>query len=471
MSAMPEKSKPSRKQSKLGPYFAQRWEFVRKLKIGGQATTLVVRERATGEIGVLKQPKNPDPITTERFRREIAIVQECSHPAIVRLLDFSLDPQQLGYVSPRGETLKEYWDRMRAGKSATEVYDQAYAFMASIADGLAVLHDNGVVHRDLKAANVIVLSGEKMDQPVVIDFGLAFREGDDRLSVVDGRMVNNVDTSPAESYYQHISPTPAWDCIGLGWLWGYLVGSRRPDSNRFHWKYHPLLNEPRAVRVRALLALCSDLNHAPENARFFRQLMNNLGLSETPQKDGSDTMDFSKAATALKEAQAARRIREIEQAEQLQIVNAAYRVPLIELRTTLDDRIDQASEMPITRVNPSQTGRSFDEHFQAAFKGDEPGTVAFFWVRCGASQSNNFYICGYLEYDPRNRQPKEILFNLRFDCRHKKNLWNLCDRFYFMRDGSFTDSRSGTKRQVSIAEIVDHVSEWLVRPQHWFAIE
>lgn len=372
MPADAESQPPSRTRSNLAPHFAQRWEFVRSLKSGGQATTSVVRDKVTADKGVLKQPKKPDQIATERFRREIAVVQECSHPAIVQLLDYSLDPQQLGYVSPLGMPLKGYWDRTRGSISPTQLYDLAYAFMASIAEGLALLHDRGVVHRDLKAANVIVLADASNPQPVVIDFGLAFRNGDERLSIIEGRMVNNLDTSPAQSYYRHITPTPSWDCIGLGWLFGYLVGAGRPDNNRFHWKFHPLIEEPRARRVRALLAQCSDLDYAPTNARGFRLLMHNLGLGGATPTRMEGGADFSLAAIALKDAQAARRIREIEQAEQFQVLSAAFDLPLTKLRSALDDVVANVRGMPVTKVNANLTSRSFDEHFRAAFSGDEP---------------------------------------------------------------------------------------------------
>lgn len=468
---MPDQEKnPKAERPTLSPHFAKRWEFVQWLKSGGQADPYEVRERETAVAGVLKQPKKLDAIAIERFRREIAVVQECYHPALVRLLDFSLDEQQIGYVTPRGRLLREFWAETRGALSPTALYDLAFRFMASIAEGLAVIHDKNVVHRDLKAANVIVLDRPSGPQPVVIDFGLVFREGDERLSHVNGRLVNNLDTSPAESYYRHIDPTPAWDCIGLGWLYGFLVGAGRPDNNRFHWKFHPLVEEPRARRVRALLAQCSDLDYAPTNARGFRLLMDNLGLGGTTPTRTEGGTDFFLAAVALKDAQAARRIREIEQAEQFQVLSAAFDVPLTELRSALDDVVANVRGMPVTKVNANQTSRSFDEHFRAAFSGDEPQAVPFFWIQCGSSSSNNFYICGYLEYEPRNRQPGDILFNLRFDCRHSKNQWNLCDRFFFERDGSFTDSQTGVKRKVPNSEIVDHVSQWLARPQHWAAI-
>ena len=462
--------KSKRQNPALAPHFAERWVFVRWLTEGGQATTCIVCEKMTGEKGVLKQPKKLDEVSEGRFRREIAIVLECEHPAIVRLLDYSLDSKQLGYVSPFGKTLKEFWDAKRISTTPTELYDLAYAFMASIAEGLAELHNKNVVHRDLKAGNVIVMSEALPPQPVVIDFGLAFRESDERLSIVDNRVVHNLDTSPAEAYYRHIEPRPAWDCIGLGWLYGYLVGAGRPENNRFHWKYHPLVEEPRMGRVRALLAQCSDIEFAPVSAHGFRTYMDNLGLGLSSIGPTSSAVDFGEATWALKDSIAARARRQVEQNEQVQVCQAAFGPMLEQLRSKLDELIAQRHELPIAKINSSQTGHSFDEHFRVAFNGDEANNVPFFWVRCGATDALNFNICAYLEYDPRNRNQNEILFNLRIDCRHSKGKWNECERFYFEKDGSLVRDRSESKRNVRLDEIVLLVADWLKSADYWSAV-
>jgi hypothetical protein len=216
--------------------------------------------------------------------------------------------------------------------------------------------------------------------------------------------------------------------------------------------------------------MCSDLDYAPGHARGFRNLMNSLGLGRVPSRQPSGATDFSGAHAALKDAQAASRIRQVEQAEQFQVLSAAFNLPLTELRSSLKEVVAQAHDMPVTEVNPGQTGRGFDEHFRAAFNGDEPAAMPFYWIKCGNPNGTHFYICCYLEYEPRNRQRGEILFNLRLDCRHSKGLWNDCERFFFEKDGSFSDGKTGAKRKVANDEIVALFSEWLLRPGHWTAI-
>lgn len=469
---MSSQEKPSSgEKPEISPYFAKRWKFVNRLQGGGQADPYIVRDLQSGEMGVLKQPKWTSDIAKARLRREIAAVQDIKHPAIVQLLDYTLDENEIGYVSPLGQVLRDYWKEKRQSLRPTELYDLAYSFMASLADGLALAHAKGIVHRDLKAANVIVKDTPIGPQAVLIDFGLSFREGEERLSIIDGRLVHNLDTSPAESYYRHIDPTPAWDCIGLGWLYGYLIGAGFPQNNRFHWKFHPLVEEARATRARALLAQCSDLDYAPIHAAGFRKVLDELGLGGSTVRAPKSAVDFTAAEAALRNAKAASQIRWVEQAEQYQVLRAAYGQRLTELRAELRQLVAQASGLPIVETNLSQTSRPFDEHFKIAFKGDDPHAEPFFWVICGSHPGTHFYICGFLEYEPRQKKSGDTLFNLRFDCRHSGNLWNLCERFFFARDGSaYSKSQSGHGHDVSNADIVAIITEWLQRTSHWSAV-
>lgn len=182
-------------------------------------------------------------------------------------------------------------------------------------------------------------------------------------------------------------------------------------------------------------------------------------------------VDFTAAEAALRNAKAASQIRWVEQAEQYQVLRAAYGQRLTELRAELRQLVAQASGLPIVETNLSQTSRPFDEHFKIAFKGDDPHAEPFFWVICGSHPGTHFYICGFLEYEPRQKKSGDTLFNLRFDCRHSGNLWNLCERFFFARDGSaYSKSQSGHGHDVSNADIVAIITEWLQRTSHWSAV-
>ena len=149
--------------TKLGQYEVQ--EF-----IGQGAMGLVYRAyhpdlERTGAVKVL-QAITPDPGAVARFRHEALAIAQLRHPNIVNVYDFGTfdgTPYMIvEYIS--GGSL--------AQKMAIGRLDHATAlrYLRGIAAGLDYAHLHGVVHRDVKPANVL-LTAE--DTPVLADFGLA----------------------------------------------------------------------------------------------------------------------------------------------------------------------------------------------------------------------------------------------------------------------------------------------------------
>jgi len=108
----------------------------------------------------------PDPGTVARFRHEAQAIARLRHPNIVDVYDFGEfqgTPYMIVEYVPGGSLA----DRMSEGH-----LDQptALRYLRGIAAGLDYAHGHGVVHRDVKPANVL-LTAE--DSPVLADFGLA----------------------------------------------------------------------------------------------------------------------------------------------------------------------------------------------------------------------------------------------------------------------------------------------------------
>jgi tetratricopeptide (TPR) repeat protein len=107
-----------------------------------------------------------DPSRRERLRREARAAARLSHPNVVQVYDLEEDEEAgdaivLEYV--QGRTIAEM---LRAGSlPVAEAVDLA----AQVADGLAAAHAAGLVHRDLKAENVVVTAEGRAK---ILDFGL-----------------------------------------------------------------------------------------------------------------------------------------------------------------------------------------------------------------------------------------------------------------------------------------------------------
>jgi serine/threonine-protein kinase len=103
----------------------------------------------------------------ERFRREAIALARLRHPAIVSVIDFGEDhgdlfmAMELVSGSPLSECIRGL-GLLRLGP----IFDQ-------ILEVLEIAHESGIVHRDMKPDNVMVMAGDRADRVKVLDFGLA----------------------------------------------------------------------------------------------------------------------------------------------------------------------------------------------------------------------------------------------------------------------------------------------------------
>jgi len=160
----------------------------------------------------------------ERFRREAQAAAKLTHPNIVGVYD---------YFEEGGEyfIVQEYID----GRSLAEVLraesrlhpDRAADIAADIAAGLGAAHREGMVHRDIKAGNVLVA---KDGQVKVADFGIArvFAGGDSELTQAGTVMGTATYFSPEQAQGKPVDPRSDLYSLGVV-LYEMLVG-RPPFS-------------------------------------------------------------------------------------------------------------------------------------------------------------------------------------------------------------------------------------------------
>ena len=153
----------------------ERYEVVSLAGAGGMGAVFRARHRTLGHIvavKVLPPEVAASAMRRERFRREATLGAGLEHPNIVRVYDF--DTREgitfLIMTFVRGATLEE---RLRDSDRPTT--DAVLRTVREIADALGYVHRRGIVHRDVKPANILL--DEDSGRALLADFGVAHVEG------------------------------------------------------------------------------------------------------------------------------------------------------------------------------------------------------------------------------------------------------------------------------------------------------
>jgi TolB-like protein/tRNA A-37 threonylcarbamoyl transferase component Bud32 len=146
----------------------ERYRIDQQVGEGGMAVVFLAHDLKHSRRVALKvmKPEVAASLGAERFRREIDIAAQLSHPHILPLYD-SGEVDGLHYlVMPfvEDESL-----RVRLDRDGTVPLPEAVRLTSEIAEALACAHDRGLIHRDVKPENVLFHSGHA----AVTDFGIA----------------------------------------------------------------------------------------------------------------------------------------------------------------------------------------------------------------------------------------------------------------------------------------------------------
>ncbi len=165
---------------------AERYQIERPLGQGGMAHVFAGRHRLIGKpvaVKILKTELTVDDSQAQRFLREAQTASRLAHDHIVGVIDFGRD-ETLGLTFLVMELL--------TGRSLADVLDdgplpwpRAVAILEQICQAVAVAHAAGVIHRDLKPGNVMLVdSSGRRDVVKLCDFGLALSlEAPERMTV------------------------------------------------------------------------------------------------------------------------------------------------------------------------------------------------------------------------------------------------------------------------------------------------
>jgi len=145
------------------------YRIERELGGGGMSRVFLATEIALGRPVAVKvlPPELSQGVSQERFRREIQTAASLQHPHIVPLLAAGDAGGALYYTMPMvdGESL-----RARLQRDDALSISHTVRVLQNVAEALAYAHSRGVVHRDIKPDNILLVNDS---HAVVVDFGVA----------------------------------------------------------------------------------------------------------------------------------------------------------------------------------------------------------------------------------------------------------------------------------------------------------
>ncbi len=172
----------------IGVRLAGRYEIQEQVGIGGMANVYKAKDLIddiTVAVKILKDEYIQNEEFLRRFRNEAKAIAGLSHPNIVKVYDviYNDDVPAIVMEYIDGITLKEYIEREGILK-----WKEALHYTVQVLRALQHAHDKGIVHRDIKPQNIMLL----MDGTIkVMDFGIA-RFARFETKTISGKVVGSV---------------------------------------------------------------------------------------------------------------------------------------------------------------------------------------------------------------------------------------------------------------------------------------
>jgi len=248
-------------RASIGPALADRYSIERELGAGAMALVFLAHDlKHDREVAIkVLKPDLASAIGAERFHREIEVVAGLTHPHILSLHDSGEAAGLLYFVMPyvEDESVRESLQRDQRLS-----VPEATRIAREMADALEYAHRHGIVHRDVKPANIMLSSGHAL----LADFGIArLVEGADETLTGSGITVG----TPAYMSPEQVSSDEPLDgrsdVYSLGCVLFEMLTGHPPftDASRRAVLVHHMVDSPPDIRSE-----CPDL--PPELAGIVR---------------------------------------------------------------------------------------------------------------------------------------------------------------------------------------------------------
>ncbi|NDC36555.1 MAG: serine/threonine protein kinase [Proteobacteria bacterium] len=166
-----------------GTLFSERYRILSLLGRGGMAIVYHAHDITTHKEVALKLPFLSRSYPLEHFVREVEIHSRMDSPYIARVYNYCTNPTEgapylaLEYLA--GPPLSEI-----LGATKLPSVDRRLQLLIQVALGLAHIHEQGIIHRDITPGNILVVDDREAVSAKIIDFGASIQAD---AQVKDGR--------------------------------------------------------------------------------------------------------------------------------------------------------------------------------------------------------------------------------------------------------------------------------------------
>jgi serine/threonine protein kinase len=235
-----------------GTTFGGRYEVLSPIGKGGMGTVYRARDRVLGDkvaLKVMRGDLSSKPEMIRRFGAEMGLVRKVRHPNVCRIFASGDDGGRLWLCMElvEGQDLRAVLRRQPLDP------EQVFEWGAQIANGLQALHEVGLVHRDVKALNVMI-DGKGVARLMDLDIAKQW-ESEESGATATGQVLGTAEYMSPE-YAQGLPVDSRSDIYSLGVLVFEMFAGELPfrgDSHvstiMKHIHERPPLEGPRAARI------------------------------------------------------------------------------------------------------------------------------------------------------------------------------------------------------------------------------
>ena len=248
-------------------------------------------------------------MATVRFQREVRAVARLNHGNIVQVYDFGTEGE-LAYIVMEYIDGKELKDLLDSGERFH--LNQIYRLMLELLDALGMAHEAGIVHRDVKPANIMVDGG---GHAKLTDFGVArFTEPSDQVEATRAGTIVGTPSYMSPEQIQGQKLDGRSDIFSAGIIFYQLLTGKKPfEGNQFALQKQiiedtppwpsQLMQIPAEIDRVVARAMAKQPDQRYQTARKFAEAVRRLSEGKPPEDQDELQTQPSAAAAGASEAE------------------------------------------------------------------------------------------------------------------------------------------------------------------------